>query len=363
MELTEKELKSYKEYLQNNEDSIFFTFPFFKRLIENKVDLNEFTKVCPTYFYNHYFLEWYLAGELSEKEKGILYDEFSAETHIELYRNYFCSVSEEVSESKGVKTIELTAYGTSKSQNRKVIAFRGIFKNDLLVSYESKIQNCEPHSYHRNDELNLSYTLTDQKFLEEIIKHDYSEILGEERLNKIYSIWIDFIKLRFDSEKKFLRQTKYSHMIGEEVSSGLLIEERTLTYHVIDYIHKLYDIGGLKLIKFSHKSYPYNREGYYLNDYLDLFQNYVVESNFYSEKIKKSSPKIYSKINFELEKSILSEIQRLKTESIEKAKEMAKEREAENERLLKEQKKARIGLFIRIAIVIIAFLLLLNYIM
>ena len=76
MGLSEKELKLYKDYLLNNEDRIFFTFPFFKRLIESKADLNEFTKVCSLYFYNDYFLERYLSGDLSEKEKEILYDEF-----------------------------------------------------------------------------------------------------------------------------------------------------------------------------------------------------------------------------------------------------------------------------------------------
>lgn len=120
-------------------------------------------------------------------------------------------------------------------------------------------------------------------------------------------------------------------------------------------------------LKFEEKFTPFPKhmkeEGYYVNDFLNLFQKHVVESNFYSQKIKKLSPKIYSKINFELEKSIFSEIQGLKTDSIEKAKELAKEKEADNERLLKEQKKARIGLFIRIAIVIIAFLLLMNYMM
>ncbi len=359
MELTEKELKSYKEYLQNNEDSIFFTLPFFKRLVENKVDLNEFTKVCPTYFYNHYFLEWYLAGELSENEKGILYDEFSADTHIELYRKYFSSVAEEISESKGVKTIELTAYGISKSQNRSVIAFRGVFKNDLLVSYESKIQNCEPYSYHRNDELNLTYTLTDQKILEEIIKHDYSEILDEERLNEIYSNEINDIDLIFKRVKELLDDSYYT-FLGENTNSGLLVEEWKISSFHFTTDAKWYKLSDLKReFEFKPDYELTKKEGYYVCDFLDLFQKHVVNNNFYSEKIKKLSPRIYSKINFEQEKNILSEIQRLKTDSIEKAKSI----ENEKLRLISKKKKERITFLVSITLIFIVFLLILNYLL
>ena len=359
MILSEKELKFYKEYIQNNEKNLFFSFSFFKRLVEKKVDLDEFTKVAHTYFTNNYFLERYLENDLTDDEKSVLYDEFLANTHIDLYRNYFCSVSEDVSESNGVRTIELTAYGTSKSQNRRIIAFRGTFKNELLVSYESKIQNCESYSYGINDRLHSTYLLNDQDFLLEIIKNDYSEILDEKSLNEIYSIWIKDKGLKLNRIKDLLNNSNYM-FLGEDINLGLLIEESKIRYFDLSYDARWYELSDLKPIhEFNPEIEFMKKEGYYVNDFLDLFQKHIVESNFYSEKIKKSSPKIYSKINFEQERSILSEIQRLKSDSIEKAKSI----ENEKLRLISKKKKERITFLVSITLIFIVFLLILNYLL
>ncbi len=356
MELSDNQRKTYREYIIGNEKRMFFTFSFFKTLVEKGINLDQFTDVCSYLFTNEYFLNKYLDGGFSENEMNILWNEFSKGTHLDLYRNYFSSVKEDISESNGVKTIELTAYGTSKTQNRKIIVFRGIFKNNLLVSYESKVDNCERYSYVKIDMLFSKYVLNEQEFLVELIKKDYNDILDQTSVNAIMMQWFDSINYKFNAIKDFLgRGRDHEKFIGENAELGLFFYESHLRMIFSDQEPSNYwlKIDDLKLHKINYNSSP-QKTGYSVNDFLDLFYNYLVENNLYSENIKKLSPNMYSMMTFQAEKDILEGIKTLKLNSIVKAKEIRSEIDKAFELAKKKKKK----IYITIAVIFILYVLL-----
>jgi hypothetical protein len=352
MELSDNQRKIYREYIIRNEKRIFFTFSFFKVLVEKKINLNQFTNECLFLFDNEYFLNKYLEGDISENEVSILRNEFSINTHIDLYKNYFSSINEDISESNGVKTVELTAYGTSKTQNRKIIAFRGIFKNGLLVSYESKVNNCETDSIAKKDLLLSKYVLNDQEFLVELIKHDFNDILDPNSVNVIMLKWFDSINQKFDAIKKFLDNNH--KFIGEDYELGLLFNEFNLTRFTLDsdpsvYWFKKDDLKRYEIVYSSSSE----KTGYLVNDFLDLFYNFLVENGLHSENVKKLSPSMYSMMTFQAEKDILEGIKTLKLNSITKAKEIRSQIDS----ALELEKKKKKKIYITIAVIFILFVL------
>ena len=71
MELSDNQRKTYREYIIGNEKRMFFTFSFFKTLVEKGINLDQFTDVCSYLFTNEYFLNKYLDGGFSENEMNI----------------------------------------------------------------------------------------------------------------------------------------------------------------------------------------------------------------------------------------------------------------------------------------------------
>lgn len=355
MELSDNLRKIYREYIYGKKERIFFTFSFFKILIEKKINLNKFNDVCAYLFTNEFFLNKYLGGDISDNEISILWGKFSEGTHIDLYRNYFRSVNEIISESNGVKIVELTAYGTSKTQNRKIIAFRGIFKNGLLVSYESKVDNCESDSFSKNDLLSSKYVLNKQEFLVELIRYDFNDILDQTLVNAIMLHWFNSVKKKIAIIKKFVNQ-KSGWFIGNNPDLGLLFESYTFQSYWLDY--DFFEKDGLNLKRLKRHEFRGGRGdgGYFLNDFLSLFYKYLTKNDLYSENIKKISPSIYSMINFQVEQDALEEIKKLKLDSIVKAKEI----KVQNERVIELEKKQEVNNY-KFAFIFILILLFLIY--
>jgi hypothetical protein len=163
--------------------------------------------------------------------------------------------------------------------------------------------------------------LKDQEFLVELIKNDFNDILDQNSVNVIMLKWFDSINQKFDAIKKFLDNNH--KIIGEDYELCLLFNEFNLTRFSLDSDPSFYwfkkDV--LKRYEMIYSSSS-EKTGYLVNDFLNLFYNYLVENGLHSENIKKLSPSMYSMMTFQAEKDVLEGIKTLKLNSIAKAKEI-----------------------------------------
>lgn len=341
-------MKKYKDFLNTSDNlTIFYKISFVKILIEKNIDLKEFDSLSSYLFKNKFFLNNYLDKKISLQEVNILKNEFILNSHINLYRSYFKNVVESKTEDKSGKTIEFTAYGKSSSQDREIIAFRGIFKDDLLQSYDTRVDACKFDSYIKDDNLFAEYKVSNLEFLKDMIKSKESDLLNKIQINKIFSNWVqDYLNV-LNHLKTFFGSTTYpeKYIIDNDDSKGVVMiadeyydddkyidanyisENQTDRdkYYRSEFVKNRIsssqergyksDIEGLKKITFNEW-----RVGYYINEVVDLLIKDFKKSLLFSENIKNEDNHIYSLIDFEMEKEFIKNANKLKNKSNQLAK-------------------------------------------
>ena len=180
-------IEIYSAFLKEKSLYRYYKIDFVERVLASGKTIQEFDLVSNSLFYNEYFLNKFLENEISKDELELLNNNFQKNTRFKYFENYFKDTSISKSLEGNIETTELTAYGQSSTQNRKIIAFRGKFKNGLLSSYESKIESCEALSFQRNDKLYELFTLYGSDFLDEIIKSGVQGLLHTSLLNNLYT--------------------------------------------------------------------------------------------------------------------------------------------------------------------------------
>ena len=369
-------MKKYKDFLNTSDNlTIFYKISFVKILIEKNIDLKEFDSLSSYLFKNKFFLNNYLDKKISLQEVNILKNEFILNSHINLYRSYFKNVVESKTEDKSGKTIEFTAYGKSSSQDREIIAFRGIFKDDLLQSYDTRVDACEFDSYIKDDNLFAEYKVSNLEFLKDMIKSKESDLLNKIQINKIFSNWVqDYLNV-LNHLKTFFGSTTYpeKYIIDNDDSKGVVMiadeyydddkyidanyisENQTDRdkYYRSEFVKNRIsssqergyksDIEGLKKITFNEW-----RVGYYINEVVDLLIKDFKKSLLFSQNIKKEDNHIYSLIDFEMEKEFIKNANKLKNKSNQLAKKI-KEDISKSEK--QERKNTAIGCLVVIAII------------
>jgi len=358
-------MKKYKDFL-NTSDNLtnFYKISFVKILIEKNIDLKEFDSLSSYLFKNKFFLNNYLDKKISLQEVNILKNEFILNSHINLYRSYFKNVVESKTEDKSGKTIEFTAYGKSSSQDREIIAFRGIFKDDLLQSYDTRVDACEFDSYIKDDNLFAEYKVSNLEFLKDMIKSKESDLLNKIQINKIFSFEVQYNFLNVLNHLKTFFGATYpeppyrypkKYIIDNDDSKGVVIEPSHY-YNENKYIDALTSfsenqtdqdkyyhsefvrnrmssssymnqaIKGLKKITFNienrgrYGNHQSEKKGYYINEVVDLLIKDFKKSLLFSQNIKKEDNHIYSLIDFEMEKEFIKHANKLKNKSNQLAK-------------------------------------------
>ena len=358
-------MKKYKDFL-NTSDNLtnFYKISFVKILIEKNIDLKEFDSLSSYLFKNKFFLNNYLDKKISLQEVNILKNEFILNSHINLYRSYFKNVVESKTEDKSGKTIEFTAYGKSSSQDREIIAFRGIFKDDLLQSYDTRVDACEFDSYIKDDNLFAEYKVSNLEFLKDMIKSKESDLLNKIQINKIFSFEVQYNFLNVLNHLKTFFGATYpeppyrypeKYIIDNDDSKGVVMIPREY-YNENKYIDALTSfsenqtdqdkyyhsefvrnrmssssymnqaIKGLKKITFNienrgrYGNHQSEKKGYYINEVVDLLIKDFKKSLLFSENIKNEDNHIYSLIDFEMEKEFIKNANKLKNKSNQLAK-------------------------------------------
>ena len=348
-------MKKYKDFLNSsNQVSNFYKLSFVKILIEKNIDLKEFDSLSFYLFKNKFFLNNYLDKKISSQEVNIFKNEFILNSHINIYRSYFKNVVESKSEDKSGKTIEFTAYGKSDSQDREIIAFRGIFKDDLLQSYDTRVDACEYDSYIKDDNLSAEYTYGDLQFIEDMIKSKESDLLNKIQINKIFSNWVQgYLDLLNYLESFFGNTYPEKYIIDNDDSKGVVIKQSDY-YDLSEFVRNRMsspsylnsDIKGLKKITFNIEGRvgsiktKQEKKGYYINEVVDFLIKDFKRSLLFSQNIKKEDNHIYSLIDFEIEKEFIKHANKLKNKSNQLAKKIKEDISKVNKQ---ERKNTAIG--------------------
>lgn len=388
-------MKKYKDFLNSsNQVSNFYKLSFVKILIEKNIDLKEFDSLSFYLFKNKFFLNNYLDKKISSQEVNIFKNEFILNSHINIYRSYFKNVVESKTEDKSGKTIEFTAYGKSDSQDREIIAFRGIFKNDLLQSYDTRVDACEYDSYIKDDNLSAEYTYDDLQFIEDMIKSKESDLLNKNQINKIFSNWVQGYLDVLNYLKSFFEDTYIEkYIIDNDDTKGVVIKDTEYykensyidaitsfsenqtnreklgflsrdKYYLSEFVRNTMssssysnsDIKGLKKITFNIEGRvgsiktKHESKGYYINEVVDLLIKDFKRSLLFSKNIEKEDNHICSLIDFEMEKEVIKHANKLKNKSNQLAKKIKEDISKVNKQ---ERKNTAIGCFVSIVIIII----------
>ena len=387
-------IEIYSEFLKEKSLYRYYKIDFVERVLASGKSIQEFHLVANSVFNNEFFLDKFLSNDITREELDILNNNFHKNTRLKYFENYFKDTSISKSLEGNVETTELTAYGQSSTQNRRIIAFRGKFKNGVLSSYESKTDSCEPFSFERNDKLSERFTLYGSDFLDEIIKSGVKGLLHTSLLNTLYT---SSIKGNFDVvdyfKKIINKKDIYSSpiVINSDPSNGVLLPGRTYFSDNVHYnllvssksdenLENYYfskfissrmsvdnsmlsktQIKGLKRKEYQiHKkgqfgAYTEDGYGFYINDVLRLLQDDFNKSFIFSENVKKHNPLLFELIDFSKEKLLNNQINSLIQKSLNIAEQIVV---SEKEAKKKEKKNTALGCIIVILIVIalVAFL-------
>jgi hypothetical protein len=381
-------IEIYSEFLKEKSIYRYYKIDFVERVLASGKSIQEFDLLSYSLFNNEYFLNKFLENEISKDELELLRNNFQKNTRLVYYENYFKDTSISKSLDGNIETTELTAYGQSSTQNRKIIAFRGKFKNGLLSSYESKIESCEPLSFQRNDKLHERFTLYGSDFLDEIIKSGVKGLLHTSLLNTLYA---NSIKGNFDVldyfKKIINKKDIYSSplVINSDPSNGVLLPGRAYYSDNVQYnlllssksnenLENYYfskfissrmgvdnsvlsktQIKGLKKKEYQiHKkgqfgAYTEDGYGFYINDVLRLLQDDFSKSFIFSENVKKNNPSLFELIDFSKEKLLKNQIDSLIQKSLNIAEQIVV---SEKEAKKKEKKNTALGCIIIILVVL-----------
>lgn len=381
-------IKVYSEFLKEKSIYRYYTIAFVERILKSGKSIQEFDVVSNSLFQNEYFLNKFLEDDITKDELEILKNNFQKNTRLIYFENYFKDISISKSLEGNAETTELTAYGQSSTQNRKIIAFRGKFKNGLLSSYESKIESCEPLSFQRYDKLYERFTLLGTDFLDEIIKGGVIGLLNSSLLNTLYNV---SIKGNFDVLayfKKIINKKDIYNgplVINSDASNGVLLPGRAYYSDNVHYdlllssksdeaLENYYfskfttsrigvdnsmlsktQIKGLKKKEFQitkkgqFGAYTEDGYGFYINDVLRLLLDDFYKSFIFSENVKKHNPEVFALIDFSKEKQLHDQINSLIQKSLNIAEQIV---ESEKEAKKKEKKNTAIGCIIVIIIVV-----------
>ena len=130
---------AYQIWLKENENNIFYNPDLVEELIKNNKSILDFDlilqKVPKLVHYRPFFGGW-LKGEIDQLNLKVLGKKFELGQDIKFIKAILKKTKESKSVLKSGERIELTAYGDSKLQNREVVAYTFKFTDNLLTSYE-----------------------------------------------------------------------------------------------------------------------------------------------------------------------------------------------------------------------------------
>jgi hypothetical protein len=386
----ENVIKIYSEYLKEKPTYKYYKISFIERILKSGKSILEFDLKADLLLSNEYFLNKFLENDISEDELEILNNKFNLNTRLSYFENYFKDFSIAKSSDNSLETTELTAYGQSTSQNRRIIAFRGRFKNGKLSSYESKIEACEPFSFIKDDKLYGKlydkYTLGGTGFLDEIIKNGVMGLLNAQIVETLYSISmkeyndvLNFFKNLLKKNNSFRKpfvlngdptngillhgDEYYSETVCDKLYESSESNSELENYYFSNFVisrmgvdNSLFaktEIKGLKRVEYKTQN---NLDGYgfYLNDVVKLLVDDFKKSSIFSENVKKYNYSVFEMMDFEKEKLFFKQVNSLIEKSINLADKII---EIVNEKKRKEKKNKAIGYLFIIVVIVVLILL------
>lgn len=330
-------------YLIPVNDDKYYSFSLAKQLVNNSIDLDIFELDKIFLYRSKYLLDRYLTKNLSNVEFDVFKNVFTLGTHIDFYRSYFLETEEVKNVSSSSGQITLTAYGKSKRQDRKIIAFRGIFEDNLLKSFEDNTESCD--SYRQDEMLEEKYEVKAFRLLQEVILNGETNLLSIEKIREIYSNWAtEYLKGNISDYKKFFTpDAKSERIYATDASSGILYDKNDQDLKALrEYMESLEgkNVQKKALTTKSSRDWSWPIEGVEpitkaldrlhkgangssyssLNDEMDRYIHDLSIDPLYSKNMKKYNEYIHSLLDFEPEEELLQTVNELKQKSIDLAK-------------------------------------------
>lgn len=346
----------------------YYQIEIVKKIISKKLDIELYSSSDYYFHKNERLLELYFDSLINKKNIDVVKNGFyKLSTSIDLYRAYFNDFTENRYVKKNEEIIELTAYGKSNTQNRRVIAFRGKFKNGLLQSFEDLKDQCEIQSYSYSTPDNekkysivrktgvfskkYAYKISAISFLEKMTENEL-DLLSDEKITIIYNTWttslLDFI-IDYINNKKFIkhelkwkwepapilkyianpRKRKFDESFDKSKGILLGVDDKDLMSNFNNYSsvssedsHNIktpfnlevddiiFERDYIEVDGFTEKKKK--EEVFYFTDFIEKLIKEYKNSVIYSENLKLKNKKIYSILDFSQEKQIFEKLEELK---------------------------------------------------
>lgn len=353
-------MKDYKEFFSESDNNNYYPIKLVNKIIENKLSIELYQQFDHFFHENERMLELFFEGKIRGSDWEIVFGIYNLGSSIDLFRAFFKDVTETRSVNQNQEIIELTAFGKSKLQNRRVIAFRGKFKNGFLESFEDSNDQCEFNSFSystppqerkysfpiesiiRIDYVGVEfyYKISGIRFLNEMLEGGL-DLLSEEKIKIIYNSWVESSLNRILdvlSNREFIEYALKPHTKGSvytwdydfdkclDKSKGIPVQ---LRYHKVkDFFYNGLIWKGNDSVPFkipTAKSFEieakvtqglltkknWTKVFYYI-DYIEEAINSYKGSFLFSDNLKIHNRKVYSLLDFTLEKNILEKLEALK---------------------------------------------------